>query len=120
MAAQPREKAVQGGPNHSPPVVGRRLQRRRRSSQGCTLTWQEAMVTSCSRENFVLIREKKIVVRAIKCWNKLPRQLLEYPSWEIPKTWLDGALNNLIPALIESCSVWSPEFPSSLDFPVIL
>lgn len=41
---------------------------------------------------------KKKVVRTIKCQNRLPRQLLECPSWEIPKIWLDGALNNLIPA----------------------
>lgn len=99
MIAQPREKVVQGGPNHSPPTLKRLLWRRGSSSQGCTLTWQEAVVTSCSRGNTVLIQEKKKhVVRTIKCQNRLPKQLLEYPSWEMPKICFDGALNNLIPA----------------------
>lgn len=41
---------------------------------------------------FCLMQEKKFVVRLIKCWNRLPRQLLGYPLWEIPKNWLAGAL----------------------------
>jgi len=79
--------------------LNRQLQRRGRSSQGCTLTWQGAMVTSCSRGNFVFIqKKKKIVEKTIECWNRLPRQLLEYLSWEIPKIWHDGIPNNLNPA----------------------
>lgn len=73
--------------------------------QEIILPWWEAMVTSCSRENFVLKQEIKLVVNTIKYWNRFlleygfqPRELLAYPSWEIPKIWLDGALNNLIPA----------------------
>lgn len=34
--------------------------------------------------------------RVVKCWNRLPREAVEYVSLEVFKTQLDGALSSLI------------------------
>lgn len=95
VIAQPRVKE-HGGPNHSPPTQKRTLERWGRSLQVCTLSWQEATITSCSTEILSWSMKKKMLWEQLNvgigclenCWNTL---------WEITKTWLDGAPNNLIP-----------------------
>ncbi|KFP22362.1 hypothetical protein Z169_15290, partial [Egretta garzetta] len=42
------------------------------------------------------IRKKFFTMRVVKHWNKLPREVVEAPSLEAFKAWLDGALSNLI------------------------
>ena len=36
------------------------------------------------------------MVRVTECWNRLPREVVEPPSMEIFKTWLDAYLCNLL------------------------
>lgn len=43
-------------------------------------------------------KKKKYILTMIKCLNTLPRLLLEYPPCGMPKTWIDGTLNNLVPS----------------------
>ncbi|KFP07906.1 hypothetical protein N300_11062, partial [Calypte anna] len=42
------------------------------------------------------IRKKFFPLRVVRCWNKLPRELVAAPSLEVFKARLDGALSNLI------------------------
>jgi len=42
------------------------------------------------------IRKKIFMVRAVKHWNRLPREVVDAPSLETFKVKLDGALSNLI------------------------
>ena len=42
------------------------------------------------------IREKFFTVRVVRCWNRLPREVVCAPSLEVFKARLDGALSNLI------------------------
>jgi len=42
------------------------------------------------------IRKKFFTMRVVKHWNRLPREVVEAPSLETFKTWLDEALSNLI------------------------
>ncbi|KFQ84597.1 hypothetical protein N337_10575, partial [Phoenicopterus ruber ruber] len=42
------------------------------------------------------IRKKFFTMRAVKHWNRLPREAVEAPSLETFKVRLDGALGNLI------------------------
>ncbi|KFP11670.1 hypothetical protein Z169_11647, partial [Egretta garzetta] len=42
------------------------------------------------------IRKKFFTMRAVKHWNRLPREVVEAPSLEAFKARLDGALSNLI------------------------
>lgn len=73
--SKPRGKEAQDGPSHRLPVL-KRL--KVPSPQGYTLTIY--------------------ILTMIKCLNRLPRLLLEYPPCEMPKTWIDGTLNNLVPS----------------------
>ncbi|KFW93455.1 hypothetical protein N336_08723, partial [Phalacrocorax carbo] len=42
------------------------------------------------------IRKNFFVMRVVKQWNRLPREVVEAPSRETFKVGLDGALSNLI------------------------
>ena len=42
------------------------------------------------------IRGKFFTVRAVRCWNRLPREAVEAPSLEVFRAQLDGALGGLI------------------------
>ena len=42
------------------------------------------------------IREKFFNERVVRCWNRLPRQVVDAPSLEVLKARLDGALGNLV------------------------
>ncbi|KFZ59171.1 hypothetical protein N338_13550, partial [Podiceps cristatus] len=42
------------------------------------------------------IRKKFFIMRVVKHWNRLPREVVEAPSLETFKARLDGGLSNLI------------------------
>ncbi|KFW09072.1 hypothetical protein N327_02475, partial [Fulmarus glacialis] len=42
------------------------------------------------------IRKKFFMMRVVKHWNRLPREVVDAPSMETFKVRLDGALSNLI------------------------
>ena len=46
---------------------------------------------------FVLdVRGKFFTKRVVRCWNRLPREVVDAPSLEVFNTRLDGALGSLI------------------------
>ena len=49
----------------------------------------------------------------MRCWNKLPREVVDAPSPEVFKTRLDGALGNLIWRLVAlaMAGVWEVDDP---------
>ena len=42
------------------------------------------------------IRKKFFLVRVVRHWNRLPREVVDVPSLEVSKARLDGALSNLV------------------------
>ena len=59
----------------------------------------------CSRSNgfklrkgrFTLdIRKKFFTMKVVKCWRRLPGEVVEAPSFKTFKARLDGALSNLV------------------------
>ena len=42
------------------------------------------------------IRKKLFTLRVVRCWNRLPREVLDAPSLEAYKDRLGGALSNLV------------------------
>ena len=42
------------------------------------------------------IREKFFTKRVVRCWNRLPREVVDAPSLEVSKARLDGALHSLV------------------------
>jgi len=40
--------------------------------------------------------EVRFLLRVVRCWNRLPREVKDAPSLEVFKARLDGALGNLI------------------------
>ncbi|GAB0181753.1 hypothetical protein GRJ2_000640600 [Grus japonensis] len=42
------------------------------------------------------IRKKFFIVRVVRHWNRLPREVVDVPSLEVSKARLDGALGNLV------------------------
>ena len=42
------------------------------------------------------VRGKFFTRRVLRCWNGLPRELVDAPSLEVFKARLDGALGNLV------------------------
>ena len=42
------------------------------------------------------VRGKFFTMRLVRCWNRLPRELVDAPSLEVFKARLDGALGNLV------------------------
>ena len=52
------------------------------------LKWKEGRI----RLN---IRWKSFTKRVVRCWNRLPREVVDAPSLEVFKAQLDGALGSL-------------------------
>ena len=49
------------------------------------------------KERFRLdVRGKFFTVRVVRCWNRLPREIVDAPSLEVFKARLDGILGSLI------------------------
>ena len=42
------------------------------------------------------VRGKFFAEREVRCWNRLPREVVDTPSLEVFKTRLDGALGSLV------------------------
>ncbi|KFO09537.1 hypothetical protein N312_01263, partial [Balearica regulorum gibbericeps] len=42
------------------------------------------------------IRKFFFMMRVVKHWNRLPREVVDAPSWETFQARLDGALSNLV------------------------
>jgi len=42
------------------------------------------------------IRKMFFTVKVVRCWNRLPREVMEVSSLQTVKVRLDGALSNLI------------------------
>ena len=42
------------------------------------------------------IRKKLFIIRIVRHWNRLPREMVDASSLETSKVRLDGVLNNLI------------------------
>ena len=42
------------------------------------------------------VRGKFFIMRVVKCWNRLPREVVDAPSLEVFKARLDGALGSLV------------------------
>ena len=42
------------------------------------------------------IREKFFTVRVVRCWNRLPREVVDASSLEVFKARFDGALGSLV------------------------
>ena len=42
------------------------------------------------------VRGKFFTRRVVRCWNRLPRDVIDDPSLEVFKARLDGALGNLV------------------------
>ena len=45
------------------------------------------------------VRGKFFTRRVVRCWNRLPREVVDAPSLEVFKARLDGALGNLVQCL---------------------
>jgi len=55
------------------------------------------------------IRKHSFIKRVVKHWKRLPREVVDAPSWLMFKRYLDNALNNLLSLLV------SPELVRQLD-----
>ena len=42
------------------------------------------------------IRGKFFTMRVVRCWHRLPREVVDALSLEVFKAWLDGALSSLV------------------------
>ena len=42
------------------------------------------------------VRGKLFTERGVSCWNRLPREVVDAPSWGAFRVRLDGSLGNLI------------------------
>jgi len=42
------------------------------------------------------VRGKFFAMRVVRCWNRLPREVVDDPSLEVFKARLDGALGSLV------------------------
>ena len=42
------------------------------------------------------IREKFFTERVVRCWNRLPREVVDAPSLEVFRAGLEGALGSLV------------------------
>ena len=42
------------------------------------------------------IRGKFLTMRVVRCWNRLPREIVDAPNLEVFKARLDGALGSLV------------------------
>ena len=43
-----------------------------------------------------MLGRKFFTMRVVRCWNRLPRELVDAPSLEVFGARLDGALDNLV------------------------
>ena len=58
-------------------------------TSGIGLKWKEGRFR-------LAIREKFFTERVVRCWNRLPRELVDAPSLEVFRAGLDGALGSLV------------------------
>lgn len=65
------------------------------SSQGCMVTGQEVMDTSCFKENSGC-KTKLLMLSTVTLWSRLPREVMESPLLVISKSQLDRTLGNLL------------------------
>ena len=42
------------------------------------------------------VKGKFFTVRVMRCWNRLPREVVDAPSLKVFNTWLNGALGSLV------------------------
>ena len=42
------------------------------------------------------VRAKFLAMRVVRCWNRLPREVVDAPSLEALKSRLDGVLGSLV------------------------
>ena len=42
------------------------------------------------------VRGKFFTVKVVRCWNRLPREVVDVPSLDVFKARLDGALGSLV------------------------
>jgi len=94
---QPGEEKASGGPHSCLPVPEGGY---RKDGEGLLIrAWSDWM-----RENGFMLEEnrfrsdtrKKFALRAVRHWNRLPREAVDAPSLEAFKARLDGALSNLV------------------------
>ena len=58
-------------------------------TSGIGLKWKEGRFR-------LAIREKFFTERVVRCWNRLPRELVDAPSLGVFRAGLDGALGSLV------------------------
>ena len=58
-------------------------------SRGNGFKWREGRFR-------LYVRGKFFTMRVVRCWNRLPKEVVDAPSLEVFKAWLDGALGSLV------------------------
>lgn len=88
----------------------------------CGAQWQDkGQLTQTEAQKLCLnIRKTFFTFRVTEYLNRLPREVLESPSLEILKTWLDVILCNLLQVNLLSQGVELDDLQRSLPTPAIL
>ena len=50
----------------------------------------------CTEAKSFEVRGKFFTERVVRCWNRLPREVVDTPALEVFRTRLDGALGSLV------------------------
>ena len=64
----------------------------------CVWSTRNLMSGSCKEEGRfrLYVRGNFFTMRVVRCWNRLPREVVDAPSMEVFKARLDGALGSLV------------------------